>query len=63
MGKLTDTERSALIEELAEANNEQPEGWPTSLCGKTPAKAQRSRITYHLETEKDVLNGVRKAMR
>ena len=34
VSKPTETERAALMEYLAEANNEKPEDWPTSLWGK-----------------------------
>ena len=63
ISKPTETERSALMEYLAEANNEKPEDWPTSLWGKAQAKAQRSGIMDTPELEKDILNRLRKTMK
>ena len=63
IGKPTETEKTALMEELTEANNEKPEIWTTALWGKAQAKVQATGIIDSLAKEKDIVLKLKKAMR
>ena len=55
----TDVERTALLMELKEANNERPRDWTIAIYGKAEAKKQRARMIEHLRENEEVLELVK----